>query len=318
MIAKEFPNLEWLKKQIDLRFANRKGLGNMDLKTGGWPNVIINARTQVAHRPDIKGTLSLFTNISGISHCTVDKRKVKVDNQFYFLSNQEEEYTLNIENQQVTETFNIHFGENLIEEVYQGLLAPADQMLSQHFKHKNGIYFFNQLYYRDETFNRLIFNIYQEHQAGNRNPLWLEEQITQLLIYLLHSRRRLLAVVERLPPIKISTKIEIYKRLALVIDYLHTYSHENPNLETLADLACLSKFHFLRLFKLAFQVSPYQYLQNLRLEKAKNLLKHSSLAVHEVALQLGFENSSSFSRLFFQRVKVYPQHFRQQFPMKKF
>jgi AraC family transcriptional regulator len=310
MIASQFPNLEWLKKQIDTRFVNRKGLGNSTLANVGWPNVIINARTKFSHRPNIRGTLSLFTNISGTSFCKVDKHEVKINQQYYFLSNQDEEYTLNIDNQQVTETFNIHFGENLLEEVYEGLLTPADKMLDQKFEATRAVNFFNQLYFRDEMCNRLIFNIYQENKLGNFNSLWFEEQITQLLIYLLNNHRQVLKKVALLPPLKISTKLEMYKRLTLVRDYLHTYPEQNPDLDSLANLACLSKFHFLRLFKMAFGISPYQYLQNLRIEIAQELLMHTSLAINEIALKLGFENSSSFSRLFFQRMKIYPQSFR--------
>ena len=72
---------------------------------------------------------------------------------------------------------------------------------------------------------------------------------------------------------------------------------------------CL-KFHFLRLFRQCYGLSPYQYLQEQRLSKAKYLLKSSALAIGEIADELGFENPNSFSRLFKLRTGYYPSEYR--------
>jgi len=119
-----------------------------------------------------------------------------------------------------------------------------------------------------------------------------------------------MGAVQQLPPVKQSTKIELYKRLSYSMDYIHSGFCRAIELNTLAATACLSKYHFLRLFKLAYGLSPHQYIQQLRLEKAKQLLQDGSLAINDIADTLGFENSQSFSRLFFQRAGVYPSQYR--------
>jgi AraC family transcriptional regulator len=115
--------------------------------------------------------------------------------------------------------------------------------------------------------------------------------------------------IYNLPPVKHSTRLELYKRLSYSRDYLHSAAEGTVNLDVLAGTACLSKYHFLRLFKLTYGVSPYQYVQQLRLDKARRLLRHSSLPVQDIALLLGFESSQSFSRLFYQREGVYPTQY---------
>jgi len=314
MILHEFPDLQWLKSQIKHRFANRIGWGNHRLETEGFPNVIIHATTKKAYRPDVKGPLSLFLNIKGNSLCKVDNHTVKVDEPFYFVSNRFQPYTLEIEREQPVETFNIHFGEHFSEGVLHALTTDADRILDGADQRGGGegVIFFNKLYPRDGEFNRIIGEIYRCSMEGSADRFLLEEQLTQLLTYLLRQHRHILRTVEGLPSAKRSTRVELYKRLSHSLDQLHADFGGGLSLDVLAATACLSKYHFLRLFKSTYGQSPHQYLQQVRLAKARELLQHSSLSVADIADAVGFENSPSFSRLFFQRQGIYPSQYREQ------
>jgi AraC family transcriptional regulator len=94
------------------------------------------------------------------------------------------------------------------------------------------------------------------------------------------------------------------------MDAIHSYSGDVLTLEMLSSAACVSKYHFLRLFRSAYGFSPHQYIQQLRIEKARGLLSHTDTPVSEVADLLGFVNSQSFSRLFSQRMGVSPSQYR--------
>ncbi len=69
------------------------------------------------------------------------------------------------------------------------------------------------------------------------------------------------------------------------------------NLSEIAGEACFSKFHFLRLFKLIYGRTPHQYLTEVRIRKAKQLLR-TGVPVSEVCFLTGFESVSSFKGLF--------------------
>jgi len=62
--------------------------------------------------------------------------------------------------------------------------------------------------------------------------------------------------------------------------------------------ACLSRYHFLRLFREAFETTPHQYLIQRRIEKAKELLRFCNLSVTDVCFEVGFQGLGSFSSLF--------------------
>jgi AraC family transcriptional regulator len=274
--------------------------------------VLINTSTTAAYRPDIRGPLSLFCNLAGESLCATDGRFVRVSPDRYFLSNQGQEYTLQIDSPTPVQTFNIHFGDTFTRQTLQALLLPTDRLLTEPFPSGAGeTFFLNKLYPQDETFRRLIMRMREAQQGGLLNRLLLEEYLQDFLVYLLHTHRNVLREVEKLPAVKASTKRELYRRLSFALDYLQSQYASPVQLEELAQAACLSKFHFLRLFKQAFRLSPYQYLQRLRIEKAQILLRQTNLPVHQIGSELGFENANSFSRLFYQRVKVYPSQYRE-------
>jgi AraC family transcriptional regulator len=311
MIAQAFPDLAWLKQQISQRFANRRGPGNLALDSEGFPSVIINAKTSQTYRDDVTGPISLFLNLQGESRCKVDGRTVVIKDDAFFISNRFQPYSLEIETNQPIETFNIHIGEYFSEDVLRGLMRSSDTLLNEGQQAKvPTIAFFNRLHKRDDAFNLIVHSLQSTRTATGFNKLLFEEKMAELLVYLLAEHRHVLDTVQKMPAAKPSTRIELYKRLGFALDYIHTNYLSPIQLEELAAVSHLSKFHFLRLFKSVCKASPYQYILQLKLDEAKRLLLKTPLPISNIADVLGFENSSSFSRLFHQRTGVYPSTLR--------
>lgn len=86
----------------------------------------------------------------------------------------------------------------------------------------------------------------------------------------------------------------------------------NPNLSNadLAKEAKLSEVYFRKLFKLSYGISPKQYLQQLRIEKAKNLLQNGNLPIIKVAKQCGYSSVYHFSKNFKEKVGHTPAEYR--------
>ena len=86
--------------------------------------------------------------------------------------------------------------------------------------------------------------------------------------------------------------------------------NEAIELEKLAEISCLSKDHFIRLFKKELGTTPLQYINQKKIEKAQLLLITEELAVKEIAFQLAFDDYSYFNRLFKKTTGVTPQEYR--------
>lgn len=106
-------------------------------------------------------------------------------------------------------------------------------------------------------------------------------------------------------------KIEMEdNRIAKTMMYIRKHLNETIELEKLAEIACLSKDHFIRLFKKELGNTPLQYINQKKIEKAQLLLITEDLTVKEIAFQLAFEDYSYFNRLFKKITGVTPQEYR--------
>lgn len=305
MLAHSFPDLSWLKKQADSSFADRRAINGRPLPTAGWPNVVMNAKASHVVRDNIKGPLSLFANVSGESSVIVDGHRVVIPPGVFFISNSGH-YTLEIGNAR-TETVNIHFGQDFSEHALRSMHTKPELLL-EGLDQPTTSGFFNRAAIMDERLSLLLKNLI----TPGRTALEEEQDLYDLLAVLakdealLHGRKNLLTAL------KASTKAELMKRLLKVTDFLYTVTNTIPDLDELARISCLSKFHFLRLFKLAFGQTPYQYITAIKMNRAKAMLTSTSSEVKNIATSLGYPDASTFSRAFHRHLGVYPSQYRAQ------
>lgn len=88
------------------------------------------------------------------------------------------------------------------------------------------------------------------------------------------------------------------KRISAAVHYLETQSGHDVELDKLASIACMSKFHFLRVFRRVTGVTPYKYLLSIRLKRAAVSLLRSDDAVSAIAYDAGFGDLSTFNHRF--------------------
>lgn len=89
------------------------------------------------------------------------------------------------------------------------------------------------------------------------------------------------------------------KRMQLVLDYVMTNYHKEISLEKIASVSNMTKNAFCRYFKIRTNKTFFQYLIDVRIERAcKLLLKNDELSVIEIAELCGFNNVSNFNRKF--------------------
>ena len=292
MFINEFPNLSQLKDNIKKRFEN-----NM-----GWPNVIINAKTTNEYRPNIKGTLSLFMNLQGESICKVNNTSHVINKNSYFVSNNLEEYTLEIDSKNKTETFNIHISEEILKSVYQQSVYSSSKLLESFDHNAASINFMHRLFAKDEFIQNVIEQL-GNAKLNNTYSSFLEDELLYSLTKKLMNKHIILRnKIESVTDLKKKTREEIVKKLMLSLDFMHSKPYFKIELDELAKVACISKFHYIRLFKLIFSVSPYQYIQQLKINRSLILLK-KKVPIQEIAIELGFENPQSFS-LFFKKYQL--------------
>ncbi len=87
-------------------------------------------------------------------------------------------------------------------------------------------------------------------------------------------------------------------RLRRVDSFIRANLAEPVSLTDFAEVACLSRYHLVRLFKQTYGVTPFQRLTRFRMEYAQNLLMTGRKSIIEIALLCGYNNASHFATAF--------------------
>jgi AraC family transcriptional regulator len=101
------------------------------------------------------------------------------------------------------------------------------------------------------------------------------------------------------------------KALERTVAFIHAHLFDNLSLADLARIACVSRFHFARMFRMRTGFSPMKYVQNQRIERAKHLLRHDDSNISTIAATLGFFDQSHFSRVFRKVTGISPGRYAQ-------
>jgi len=101
------------------------------------------------------------------------------------------------------------------------------------------------------------------------------------------------------------------RRLLRVLDYIEANLEGDLSIDRMASIACLSRYHFARAFRLAVGQPPHRYVSARRLERAKALLTRGDRPLVDIALSLGFSGQANFTRAFTQATGHAPGRYRQ-------
>lgn len=101
-------------------------------------------------------------------------------------------------------------------------------------------------------------------------------------------------------------------RILKTVYHIHRHLDETLQLDALAFMACMSKDHYIRMFKQATGQTPTAYITARRMERAEVLLVTTNTPVKLVAHEVGYDETSYFNRVFRQHVGVSPTRYRKQ------
>lgn len=95
--------------------------------------------------------------------------------------------------------------------------------------------------------------------------------------------------------------------------YINDHFQEPVNVDEMAASANLSRHHFSRIFKQETGLSPHQYLINIRLQHARELLSAQNVSLEDIASTCGFSSTSHFISTFKKETGMTPVNFKKHF-----
>jgi AraC-like DNA-binding protein len=119
-----------------------------------------------------------------------------------------------------------------------------------------------------------------------------------------------LRLLNKLMPMRDFTESE-GKRMAQVMSFILAQGHRNVQLQEVADVAIMSKEAFCRFFKERTGKTFTEFLNQIRIQQACQLLLEGDLSISQIAFQVGFQNLSYFNRTFRKLQSETPKEFRE-------
>ena len=285
--------------------------GTCPIEAVGWPSMMMHARASKAYYPKHIGPLSIKTVSAGAETYIVEGQQYKVTPDSYLILNHGQHYASHILAETGVESFCLFFAPGLVEEVLGGLILPGDHLLDDPLAtHPSPISFIEKLYDQDDILTPLINSIKETTQEGPVTKGWLEEQYRFLLERLVTVHRKVGEEITKISAVKHSTRVELYRRIHRAKDFMDSTLAEGRTLGEMAEIACLSPHHFLRVFKNFFGMTPHKYLSYRKMEWACHLLKQTRYSVSEICTKVGFESLGTFSRVFKDRYGLSPVQYR--------
>lgn len=108
------------------------------------------------------------------------------------------------------------------------------------------------------------------------------------------------------------SKVEVNdNRIRKVLVHIRKNIYKPLDIDSLAEISCLSKDHFIRLFKKEVNTTPLQYINQKKIEKAQLILITDNIPVKNIAYLLAYEDHSYFNRLFKKLTGITPQQYRE-------
>jgi len=272
-------------------------------------NIVFNAVSTQAGCDNHIGCLSFKTVLQGEEWYGIDGRNIAVRPGQFLILNDDQPYSCHIKKDEPARIISIFFK----KEFANAVLKDAGDTSSPDNPTHAPIEFFQTLYDIDRTLRQKLNTFITHLDTQGYNSDAVDEYLVFFLHHLIRTHRSELTRAAGINALKPATRTEIYKRLIIAKDVLHSSYPEPLNLETLSKASCLSVPQLVRHFHAAFHETPHRYLKTLRLRHAAEKLATTTIPIQEITWQCGFEDPSAFCRAFKSAYGKQPEAYRKKY-----
>jgi AraC family transcriptional regulator len=255
------------------------------------------------------GTFSLKWIPTGAACYEVDRVRHRLEGNKILLLSAGQPYELEFLDRRGTESFCVFFSDSLALDALaavQNEEAPP----SARGMHSNPTEVADNVFRPSADMLHMLQRLRTQVGADATAPERLEEELLSLLGDLAATSKVHQHMAATIPAKRSTTRRLILGRLQRAREMIEDHRGRRPALDEIARESGLSKFHLLRLFKAAFDLSPMQYADRCRMERATQLLCNSKLSISRIAELLGFDSPSAFTKMVRRRTGATPRAIR--------
>jgi AraC-like DNA-binding protein len=214
------------------------------------------------------------------------RRDVLVDDDSYLVLDEGMRYGSVVRARRPLMSFAVFFRPGMAEEVARARRQSLGQALDGSAGPAPPVGFRPHLRRHDTAVSPRLRGLCHAVQQGEREEDWLEQSLLGLLAALLDAEQAISAH-EAPSPSRTVARQELLRRLRLAADFIDSNATEPIDLARMAEVACLSKYHFVREFGRLFGCTPHAWLTRKRAALAQRLMAQGETDAERVAQAAG-------------------------------
>ncbi len=241
--------------------------------------------------------------LEGEEHYKVNQKKIHLKKGQFLVGNSCIDAEVLIDTHDATKGICIDVSKDLILDVIDCHFAKADHFTSFLFEHEVVI---QKHLVSESHLSKTMQDLGGSFEQFLKNPYPLQPDVMMKIAEdIVHDHYQMFQSYQSLTFKKETTNTRIFDFIFDAKNYMDLHFLNDISVEKMAQEAKLSHYHFIRLFKKIFQITPYQYILEKRLELAKELLLKQN-AIADVYCHTRFADNASFSKAFKAKFKEAP------------
>uniref|UniRef100_UPI00404B0DBA helix-turn-helix domain-containing protein n=2 Tax=Gelidibacter sp. TaxID=2018083 RepID=UPI00404B0DBA len=250
---------------------------------------------------------SLKHVVSGQETYTINNKKYLLKEGEYVLGNKHSSSSVLIDNHKPVKGICIDISKQIIQDVIQYQFKESQDFESFLFTDE---FFINKFKSHNTKTGCVLNAISNEfHEILETSNLITKELFYTMAECVVNDQSMLYKQFSNLNFSKKETNKRLFEFVYSAKDYIDLNFHEKIKIENIAKVANLSEYHFIRLFKAAFDKTPHQYIIQKRLQFSKVLLL-DKCSIVDVAFQSGFADAQSYTKAFKSAFGLTPNVFK--------
>lgn len=229
--------------------------------------------------------------MDGFEHYRINNNRFKLEANTYLAVNAGDELDIHVKSSNATNGVCIYPPYDLLQDVYNSQTQSEKSLLDLNTP-QTKLNFTPKRYHLKETSVGAFLKNHIPY-ITSRSPFFTRNDFDNFYINLaeclVNDQIAVDAQLTKLRSTKKQTKEELYRRISLAQEFIHDNFIAKFEIAELAELACMSKYHFLRCFRDLYSCTPYQYVLKLKLEKAQSLFA-KGYSYAQIADQVGFSD----------------------------
>jgi AraC family transcriptional regulator len=258
------------------------------------PASIFHAHTREEYSyPEHKAPYLLVSNFGSCGDYILNGETVQASDQLFYFANEGDSLKISFRGRGIRETLLMMFDERMVREAAAAWLQSPKALLEDaHAEAMPGCRIPLVSFGFTNEFRQILDEV--RRHAGGSVADGVSERVLAGFFEVWSITNH---TMRKVPAANAPVRQELYKRLMLARAFMEANVEAELTVERIAQEAMLNRFYFLELFRKVFGITPYKYLRERKLGRARELLA-SGHSVTEVCQLVGYKSVGSFSNLF--------------------